>query len=655
MLVAGGQCSPAAPITAWSRLPRVDSAMAYMFDQMAYGQQQQAMPAYQPHHSPHAKAAKAHHQQQQDDGGKKGRKPYVAHADSHACVLVRRYFCLQACSIRSLTPNGTLFSLSRSYTITKPRESWTKEEHQFFLEALQLYERDWKKIGQHIPTKCWGRGTRMLMHDATQKAVEDIREGDLLMGDDGTSRVVQSLTKGHTAIDALTQHSLEPAHMYRVDFADPTRGSFTCNNHHILVLSLPTPPSDVTYFEHTRRYGFTAWELQDEQATGVRQRTHEFVSQQEAERARAEFLSKFRPLIWEPSIDQYLSSPASAQRESVMFQPETITFAARPEGSLEERLRDIRGCEATPAAVEEAAVQIGQHLFTPTDAADSHTLALLRSYRLLEPSPTFAIDLLRESLEVRRAIHRGYMRSGVDLQSLKLQDGLIEGFTLLARSIGQPLRSSESKLELPSSSEHSSYGLLHTSFTLTRLPHSSYYGFSLTGNRRCLLSSSALVTHNSIIQIRSHAQKYFIKMAKMGLKEFIPAPSRPKRAPKSGGGGGGKKGRKRQKLGEGEEGEEDEEGEDDEDGEDEEDEDGGGGGDEDMGAPAPSPSKPQRATSGDSARKRPPPKMPSSSSSGTKRPPVRRQTSTESQSSAPYEDDGTRRSGRKRKQKRKVS
>ena len=41
----------------------------------------------------------------------------------------------------------------KPYTITKPRESWTKEEHSQFLDALKLYERDWKQIGQLIPTK----------------------------------------------------------------------------------------------------------------------------------------------------------------------------------------------------------------------------------------------------------------------------------------------------------------------------------------------------------------------------------------------------------------------------------------------------------------------------------------------------------------------
>lgn len=41
----------------------------------------------------------------------------------------------------------------KPYTITKPRENWTSEEHQQFLDALELYERDWKKIEGCIKTK----------------------------------------------------------------------------------------------------------------------------------------------------------------------------------------------------------------------------------------------------------------------------------------------------------------------------------------------------------------------------------------------------------------------------------------------------------------------------------------------------------------------
>eukprot|EP00466_Bigelowiella_natans_P016517 jgi/Bigna1/87346/estExt_fgenesh1_pg.C_190109 len=41
----------------------------------------------------------------------------------------------------------------KPYTITKPRESWTTEEHDRFVEALKLYERDWKKIEEYVKTK----------------------------------------------------------------------------------------------------------------------------------------------------------------------------------------------------------------------------------------------------------------------------------------------------------------------------------------------------------------------------------------------------------------------------------------------------------------------------------------------------------------------
>eukprot|EP00470_Lotharella_oceanica_P004879 CAMPEP_0170167716 /NCGR_PEP_ID=MMETSP0040_2-20121228/1043_1 /TAXON_ID=641309 /ORGANISM="Lotharella oceanica, Strain CCMP622" /LENGTH=389 /DNA_ID=CAMNT_0010405827 /DNA_START=112 /DNA_END=1281 /DNA_ORIENTATION=+ len=41
----------------------------------------------------------------------------------------------------------------KPYTITKPRESWTEDEHNRFVEALKLYERDWKKIEEFVKTK----------------------------------------------------------------------------------------------------------------------------------------------------------------------------------------------------------------------------------------------------------------------------------------------------------------------------------------------------------------------------------------------------------------------------------------------------------------------------------------------------------------------
>ncbi|XP_050227350.1 protein REVEILLE 8 isoform X2 [Mercurialis annua] len=41
----------------------------------------------------------------------------------------------------------------KPYIITKSRESWTEEEHDKFLEALQLFDRDWKKIEDFVGSK----------------------------------------------------------------------------------------------------------------------------------------------------------------------------------------------------------------------------------------------------------------------------------------------------------------------------------------------------------------------------------------------------------------------------------------------------------------------------------------------------------------------
>ncbi|KAG9135144.1 hypothetical protein Leryth_025601 [Lithospermum erythrorhizon] len=43
--------------------------------------------------------------------------------------------------------------IRKPYTITKSRQSWTDPEHDKFLEALQLFDRDWKKIEAFIGSK----------------------------------------------------------------------------------------------------------------------------------------------------------------------------------------------------------------------------------------------------------------------------------------------------------------------------------------------------------------------------------------------------------------------------------------------------------------------------------------------------------------------
>ncbi|VVB12996.1 unnamed protein product [Arabis nemorensis] len=56
-------------------------------------------------------------------------------------------------SLSAEAAEGPEKKVRKAYTITKSRESWTEGEHDKFLEALQLFDRDWKKIEDFIGSK----------------------------------------------------------------------------------------------------------------------------------------------------------------------------------------------------------------------------------------------------------------------------------------------------------------------------------------------------------------------------------------------------------------------------------------------------------------------------------------------------------------------
>jgi hypothetical protein len=71
--------------------------------------------------------------------------------------------------------------------------------------------------------KCLARGTRVLMHDGSSRAVEDVRVGDLLMGPDSEPRRVLETTSGVGPLRRIV----------------PTKGAeWVCNDKHILTVAL---------------------------------------------------------------------------------------------------------------------------------------------------------------------------------------------------------------------------------------------------------------------------------------------------------------------------------------------------------------------------------------------------------------------------------
>ncbi|KAL2967199.1 hypothetical protein AAZX31_16G162500 [Glycine max] len=51
------------------------------------------------------------------------------------------------------SPEDAAKKIRKPYTITKSRENWTEPEHDKFLEAIQLFDRDWKKIEAFVGSK----------------------------------------------------------------------------------------------------------------------------------------------------------------------------------------------------------------------------------------------------------------------------------------------------------------------------------------------------------------------------------------------------------------------------------------------------------------------------------------------------------------------
>ena len=95
-------------------------------------------------------------------------------------------------------------------------------------EDADLYGYDGQKIHRYFAdewAKCFGKGTKIRMYDGSVKKVEDIQNGELVMGDDSTPRLTYGKTNGVEKMYKIIPNSGEP---------------IICNESHILSLKLPT-------------------------------------------------------------------------------------------------------------------------------------------------------------------------------------------------------------------------------------------------------------------------------------------------------------------------------------------------------------------------------------------------------------------------------
>ncbi len=106
-----------------------------------------------------------------------------------------------------LTRNGLTGYFSRE---ANPKQPMNKSHIDFLYDAFFEEVQDCIVLGNRKGGKCLGKGTPVMLYDGSIKAVEDIQEGDLLMGDDSTSRTVLSTVKGWGPLYRIIPSQGEP-------------------------------------------------------------------------------------------------------------------------------------------------------------------------------------------------------------------------------------------------------------------------------------------------------------------------------------------------------------------------------------------------------------------------------------------------------------
>lgn len=111
-----------------------------------------------------------------------------------------------------------------------------KYQSECFTAIQQAFRAGKKRVLVQLPTgsgKCLARGTPVLMFDGTIRLVEDIQEGDLLMGPDSKPRRVLSLATGQEEMYRVTpvkgdSYVVNKSHILSLKITNGAKGGVTC-------------------------------------------------------------------------------------------------------------------------------------------------------------------------------------------------------------------------------------------------------------------------------------------------------------------------------------------------------------------------------------------------------------------------------------------
>jgi superfamily II DNA or RNA helicase len=333
--------------------------------------------------------------------------------------------------------------------------------------------------------KCLGINTPIIMYDGTVKAVQNIKEGDLIMGDDSTPRTVLSTCVGKEQ-------------MYNIV---PIKGdSFKCNESHILSLkisnhkvihSLSNQTFYAKYFDHSiRKY-----------------RTKNFSTFKEAE---SFLLSVPDPDILDISVKDFLSLsntikdqlkiyhvPVEFEEKDVTIDPYMIGLWLgnndKTINGFSEKLREYNLLGNKHIPIVYKCNSRSNRLKLLAGLLDSDGFIVGNCYEITQKNSNLAYDILYlvRSLGMMGSINKSYNYKGEQLRDYYYRisfhgSGVADIPVLLERLRSNPLKQIKDSLL--------------SGFKVVPVTEKDYYGFTIDGNHRFLLGDFT-VTHNTICAV----------------------------------------------------------------------------------------------------------------------------------------------------------
>ncbi|KAJ2078822.1 eukaryotic translation initiation factor 5B [Coemansia sp. RSA 988] len=375
----------------------------------------------------------------------------------------------------------------------------------------------------HVDTgKCWGRDTPILMYDGSRRSVQDVREHDLVMGDNNTARTVQpgSVIRGSGML-------------YRV-VPDKHAGAdaFVCNADHILVLAIACRPyvrPTTTAFSGSGdpRTTYTAESVVvDRVSNSLRVVSHGTFDTEEAAQAA---LPEWELVEWQCTVLEYMElvrRDRCLARMCSMYKPMGgVEFSVSAGQSFRDTVAHVLGSTPTIEQELHAAARLGRELFAGSNGG------ALGSVLGSDATVDIPTAVMTSSIAHRRAFLAGaidavgqlanqsgeeYWQLNCELEqrlaslcrlvrSIGLYAGAIEkrdtGYSVavsgeLMHSVGQHItvehkRTAEHALDLWKTLCSNSWR-----FAIEETGHGEYFGFTLDGNSRVLLGDYT-VSHNT--------------------------------------------------------------------------------------------------------------------------------------------------------------